>query len=94
MSGIDRSYEKDQYVQTWIEGLADLTKENYLNEFAQWLDFIKLSPAKQIQTRVKNLTSQDLTERLYFENQFRGFKESLEKAGEYRPIQLKHYFEP
>jgi hypothetical protein len=89
MKGLDRSYEKDQYVQTWIKGLSDRTKENYLNEFARWLDFIKLSPTEQIKKRVKDLTTQDLTERLYFENQFRGFKESLEKTGKYRPDTVK-----
>jgi len=89
MKGLDRSYEKDQFVQSWIKGLSDRTKENYLNEFKKWLDFIQMSPSEQIQKRVKDLTTQDLTERLYFENQFRGFKESLEKTGKYRPDSVK-----
>jgi len=89
MNEIDRSYEKDQYVQTWIKGLADRTKENYLNEFRAWLDFIQMSSTEQIKRRMQNLTSQDLTERLFFENQFRGFKESLEKTGKYRPDTVK-----
>lgn len=89
MKGLDRSYEKDQYVQTWIKGLSDRTKENYLNEFRAWLDFCKMSPSEQIQKRVKDLTTQDLTERLYFENQFRGFKEFLEKQGKYKPDTVK-----
>jgi len=89
MSKVDRSYEKDQYVQTWIKGLSDRTKENYLNEFKRWLDFIQMSPIEQIQKRVKDLTSQNLTERLYFENQFRGFKEFLEKQDKYKPDSVK-----
>jgi hypothetical protein len=89
MKGLDRSYEKDQFVQSWIKGLSDRTKENYLNEFKKWLDFCKMSPTEQIKRRMQNLTSQDLTERLYFENQFRGFKENLEKTGKYRPDSVK-----
>lgn len=85
----DRSYEKDQYVQEWMKGLSDRTKENYLNEFQRWLDFIKLSPTEQIKKRVKDLTTQDLSERLYFENQFRGFKEFLDKTGKYKPLSVK-----
>jgi len=89
MKNLDRAYLEDEYVQTWIKGLSDRTKENYLNEFKKWLDFCKMSPSEQIQKRVKNLTSQNLSERLYFENQFRGFKESLEKTGKYRHDSVK-----
>lgn len=89
MNEVDREYLKDEYVENWLKGLSDRTKENYSKEFKRWLDFIKLDPTQQIKRRMQNLTSQNLTERLYFENQFRGFKESLEKQGKYRPDSVK-----
>jgi hypothetical protein len=83
MKGLDRTYLEDEYVRNWLKGLSDRIEENYSKEFKRWLNFCKMSPSEQIQIRVKNLTSQDLSERLYFENRFRGFKESLEKTGIY-----------
>ncbi len=40
-----------------------------------------MSPTEQIQKRLKDLTSQDLTERTFFESKFREFKETLETKG-------------
>ena len=71
----------DAYVQRWLTGLADRTKENYLQRLPLWIDFIKMSPTEQIDKRLKDLTSQDLTERTYFEDKFREFKEELESKG-------------
>jgi len=71
----------DPYVQRWLTGLADRTKENYLQRLPLWIDFIKISPTEQIEKRLKDLTSQDLTERTYFEDKFREFKEELESKG-------------
>lgn len=70
---------KDKYIENWLSGLSERTKENYLREFPQWLEFIKLSPIEQIEKRLKDLTSQNLTERTFFENKFRAYKEYLEQ---------------
>jgi hypothetical protein len=71
----------DVYVQRWLTGLADRTKENYLQRLPLWIDFIQMLPTQQIEKRLKDLTSQDLTERTFFENKFREFKEALESKG-------------
>ena len=40
-----------------------------------------MTPTQQIKKRMHNLTTQDLTERMFFENKFRAYKEYLEKRG-------------
>lgn len=71
----------DAFVQRWLKGLSERTKKNYLERIPLWNAFICKSPTEQIQKRLKDLTSQDLTERTYFENKFREFKETLEAKG-------------
>jgi integrase len=73
-----KDLEKDVYVQRWLTGLSARTKENYLREFPLWVSFAKMSPTEQIEKRLQNLTSQDLTERMFFERKFREYKEFLE----------------
>ena len=69
----------DKYIESWFNGLAERTKKNYLREFPAWLEYIKMNPTEQIQKRASDLASKDLTERTFFENKFRGYKEHLEK---------------
>lgn len=76
---VDRSYENDPYVQKWFVGLDKTTKGNYLRQFKEWLDFIKMSPTEQIEKRIKDMNSTDLTERQFFENKWREFKAYLEE---------------
>ena len=75
---INRDYEKDQFVQRWLNGLSAKTKFNYVKEFADWLNFIDMSPTEQIKKRMQNLTSLDLMERTFFENKWRAYKQLLE----------------
>jgi len=77
---VDRSYENDPYVQKWFVGLDKNTKGNYLRQFKEWLDFIRMSPTEQIQKRLKDMNSTDLTERQFFENNWREFKAYLEET--------------
>jgi hypothetical protein len=77
------------YIQNWLTGLSERTKDNYLKDFKLWLKFIKLNPEEQIKKRMENLTSQDLTERTYFEKQFRAFKEYLEQNTNLKPLSVK-----
>ena len=51
------------------------TKENYANVFPDWLNFIDMTPTEQIKKRMHDLTSQDLTQRTFFEEKFREYKE-------------------
>lgn len=79
---LDHSYVNDEYVQKWLVGLAEKTKRNYLFGFKDWLDFIDMSPTQQIKHRIWDITSQDLTQRTHFENEWRRYKEYLEQRGD------------
>jgi hypothetical protein len=76
-----RPYENDPYIKRWLTGLSPKTKENYPNFFQDFLTFVNLSPTEIISKRMNDLTSKDITERCFFEDKFRAFKESLENAG-------------
>ena len=83
---LDKPYLKDEFFKKWLVGLSTRTKENYSNEFHEWYVFIGMMPTEQIKKRMQDLTTENLTERLFFENKFREFKEYLEKR---RPQTLK-----
>lgn len=75
---VDRSYCEDPYVQKWFVGLDKNTKGNYSRQFKEWLDFIGMNPTEQIELRIMQTNSNDLTERQFFENKWREFKAYLE----------------
>jgi integrase len=79
----------DKYVNSWLTGLAESTKKNYLKDFSKWLDFIGMTPTQQIEKRLKDLTSKNLTERTFFEQKFRAYKEYLEKETDLKAISVK-----
>lgn len=79
----------DKYVSTWLKGLAERTKENYLRELPEWLEFIGLSPTEQINKRLKDTSSQNMNERTFFEQKFRAYKEHLEQSTELKAISVK-----
>ena len=71
----------DAFVQRWLKGLSERTKQNYLERIPSWIEFIGISPTAQIEKRLKDTASSELTERTYFECKFREFKEVLEQKG-------------
>jgi hypothetical protein len=73
--------EQPDYIKDWLVGIAETTKPKYLRHFAIWEKFIKMTPTEQINKRVEDLTSKDLSQRTYFEKQWRAFKEHLEQEG-------------
>jgi integrase len=77
------------YIETWLTGLSERTKENYLREFPQWENFVKMTATQQIEKRLKDLTSKDLRERTFFEQKFRAYKEHLEKNTDLKAISVK-----
>lgn len=79
----------EKYIETWLNGLAERTKKNYLREFPAWLEYIKMSSTEQIEKRASDLASKDLTERTFFENKFRAYKEHLEKNTELGASSIK-----
>jgi site-specific recombinase XerD len=83
------SNEMDKYVENWLTGLSERTKTNYLTEIEKWQTFIGMTPTEQINKRLQDLTSQDLTERTYFEGKFRAYKEFLEKEGKLSALSIK-----
>ena len=81
--------EKDQYVKQWISGLSPRTKDNYLRGILFWNDFLGMTPTEQINKRMKDLTSQDLTERTFFEAKFREYKAMREDQGKLSALSIK-----
>ena len=71
--------ENDAFVKRMLTGLSARTKENYLRRLPMWNAFIQMSLTQQIEKRLKDLASQDLIERTFFENKFRACKEFFEK---------------
>jgi integrase len=86
---LDKPYEKDEFFKKWLVGLSERTKENYSNEFHDWFVFIGMAPTEQIKKRMHDLTTESLSERLFFENKFRAYKEYLEKKGDLKPLSVK-----
>jgi hypothetical protein len=86
---LNKPYEKDEFFKKWLVGLSPRTKENYSNEFHNWHVFIDMMPTEQIKKRMHDLTTENLTERLFFENKFREYKEYLEKRGDLKPLSVK-----
>ena len=81
----------DRYIETWLSGLASTTKKNYLGYWEEWQSFIGMTPEGQIKKRMHDVVSEDLTERNYFENQWRRYKEYLEKKGTYRHESVRSF---
>lgn len=79
MNENNNDWLNDPKTKTWFNGLKPRTTQNYKERYPQWLEFINMTPSEQIQKRLQNLTSQDLTERTFFEHKWREFKNALEK---------------
>ncbi len=84
-----KPYEKDEFFKKWLVGLSERTKKNYTNQIRGWLVFIGMSPTEQIKKRMHDLTTQNIAERTFFEDQFRAYKEYLEARGNLKPIAVK-----
>ena len=64
------------------------TKQNYSNDLPNWLTFIDMTPTEQIKKRMHDLNNEDLSQRTFFEQKFREYKEYLESIR--NPNPLKH----
>lgn len=78
---LDKPYKQDEFFKKWLVGLSDRTKENYTDEIHDWIIFVDMTPTQQIKKRMHDLTTEDITERTFFEDKFRSYKEYLEKRG-------------
>ena len=77
-------WQKDSYVERWLTGLKKRTKENYKERFPQWLTFIGMTPTEMINRRMNDSISKDISERQFFEDKWRKYKEYLETKGNLR----------
>ena len=89
MSKSEKPYLDDPYVESWLKGLSQRTRENYVADFASWLDFIKMTPTEQIEKRLKDTASTNIADRMYFEHKFIDYREHLEKRGNLKAIAIK-----
>jgi len=76
----DYSWMEDKYAKRWFVGLSARSQSNYKKQFGEVLAFLKMSPTEMIEKRVRDLTSQDLSERQFFEMKFMEFKGVLEET--------------
>ncbi|MCW4015476.1 MAG: site-specific integrase [Candidatus Bathyarchaeota archaeon] len=88
---IQRNYLRDEYVQKWLVGLAEKTKRNYIFAFKDWLDFVVMTPTEQIQKRIQDTISPDLTQRFFFESKWREYKAFMEEKGTLSDASIKAY---
>ena len=70
----------DKYVQNWFELLGnERTIKNYKNDFPKFLAFIQQTPTEIINSRLEQLTTNDLLKRRYWEMQVIKYKNNLEE---------------
>lgn len=68
----------DPYIQKWLKKKSKKTRKNYVSFFPSWLAFIKMNPTEQIERRVKDLQSNDLRERCWFEDKVIEYKNFIQ----------------
>jgi len=86
---IEKPYGEDKYIKLWLNGLAQRTQQNYFEQFAEWYSFTGMMPTEQIEKRMKDLRSDSITERLFFEQKFREYKVHLETRGDLSAVTIK-----
>jgi integrase len=85
----NKPYLDDPYVKEWLKGLSQRTRENYLPDFASWVEFIEMTPTEQIEKRLRDTASTNVADRLFFEHKFIEYREHLEKRGNLKAIAIK-----
>jgi len=75
---MNKDWLNDPYVQKWLGKKTKKTQKNYVSFFPSWLAFIKMSPSEQIQKKVKDLQSSDITERTWFEDKVIEYRNFLQ----------------
>jgi len=75
---MNEEWLNDKYVKRWLNGLKPRTKQNYIDDFPEFLNFIGMTPKEIINKRMHDLTTEDISERQFFEDKWREFKECLE----------------
>ena len=81
----NKPYTQDPYFKRWMAGLSDRTKQNYTDRIQNWITFTGMDLTQQVTKRMNDLRAPDLSERQYFEDKFRAYKEYFEKRGDLKP---------
>jgi hypothetical protein len=89
-----RDYKEDKFFKRWMNGLKERTRENYNSNFQHWMVFVDMTPTEQIQKRMHDLTTTEITERQFFEDKFRQYKTYLENRGELKAGAIKSMLIP
>jgi hypothetical protein len=84
-----KAYQNDKYVRSWLVGLKERTQANYLEEFSEWYAFMGMTPTQMIEKRLRDTRSDNMAERMFFEQKFREYKQHLEDLGTLSPIAVK-----
>jgi integrase len=82
-------YEEDNFYKKWMVGLGKGTQANYTIAINDWFVFMGSTPTEQIRKRMHDLVVEDITERTFFEEQFRAYKQFLEQRGNLKPSTVK-----
>jgi hypothetical protein len=89
-----KAYRDDKYIKSWLVGLSERTQANYLEEFSEWYAFMGMTPTQMIEKRLKDTRSDNLAERMFFEQKFREYKQHLEDFGTLSPIAIRTQLTP
>jgi len=89
-----KAYRNDKYVKSWLVGLSERTQANYLEGFSDWYSFIGMTPTEMIEKRLNDTRSDNMAERMFFEQKFRAYKKHLEDLGTLSPIAIRTQLTP
>jgi len=85
---MSNDWQKDPYVQKWLNKLGDRTRENAIQDFPKFLEWCKKSPTQLIKMKVKDIQTRDPTQKGKTEDLVIEFKRFLE-AQNYRRSTIK-----
>jgi hypothetical protein len=89
-----KAYQDDKYIQSWLVGLSERTRLNYMEGFVDFYAFMNMTPTQMIEKRLKDTRSDSMAERMYFEQKFREYKLHLENHGNLSPAAVKSQLIP
>jgi hypothetical protein len=89
-----KAYQDDKYIKSWLVGLSERTRLNYIEGFADWYTFMNMTPTQMIEKRLKDTSSDSMADRMFFEQKFRACKQHLEDSGTLSPIAIKSQLIP
>ncbi|MCJ7763487.1 hypothetical protein MUP38_08555, partial [Candidatus Bathyarchaeota archaeon] len=74
-------WKEQESVQYWLQGLGEKTKEHYIQDFSKFLSYAGMEPNQIVDSRMKDLASNDPKIRFHWEHTVLEYKGALEKKG-------------